>query len=132
MKLHVSLCVLLANLVAVSIQQCAIEDLDAVDLLASTFFTDDLGETFTINSTFYNCLETSQTVGLYQTMALSFLYIRSNAPNALQEVRYNMRCSNTRWVQGGLVILSALQNNNTRLNCSSCLNQTVNEYHCTC
>jgi len=130
MKFLVSLWVMLASLATVSVQQCAIEDLNAVDQIESVIFSDSMPN-ITINSTFYNCLQVSQAIGLYQTMSVSFLFMRSDLPNALQQIRFNLVCLNGQWVDGAQRTFSALQSNNTRLNCSRCLDQTVNEYHCT-
>ena len=128
MKLLLSL--LLATLVAVSVQQCSIEDFNALEFVQTTETT-DFNQNFTINSTFYNCLQTSSTIGLYETMSVSILFIRSDNLNILREVRYNLACNVDTWVRNRVEIRAALQNNNTRLNCSSCSDQNVNEYHCT-
>ena len=132
MKLLSSLCLLLVVLIGFSVQQCTIEgfeDTTALDALQSTEAF-DAGQTFTINRTIYNCLSTSQTIGVYNSMSVSILYIRSDTPNQLREVRYNMLCSNGNWSHVGQQS-TALVSDDTRHNCSDCTDQTVNDYHCT-
>ena len=132
MKFLLSLCYLLVTLVGVSVQQCTIErfeDVTALDTIQSTEAT-DFGQTFTINRTIYNCLSTSQIIGVYNSMSVSILYNRSDTPNQLREVRYNMVCNNGNWARDGQQS-TALMSNDTRRNCSACTNQTVNDYHCT-
>ena len=133
MKLLSSLYYLLVALVGVSIQQCTIErfeDVTVLDTIQTTEVT-DANQTFTVNRTIYNCLSTSQTIGVYNSMSVSILYIRSDAPNQLRKVRYNMLCANGNWARVGQQS-TALMSNDTRRNCSACTNQTVNDYHCTC
>ena len=123
---------LLAALVGVSVQQCTIErfeDVAALDTIQSTEAT-DFGQTFIINRTIYNCLSTSQTIGVYNSMSVSILYIRSDTPNQLRDTRYNMVCNNGNWARVGQQP-TALMSSDTRDNCSACTDQTVNDYHCT-
>ena len=133
MKLLSSLCLLLVTLVGVSVQQCTIErfgNVTALDTLQSTEAT-DAGQIFTINRTIYNCLSTSQTIGVYNSMSVSILYIRSDTPNQLRDVRYNMVCVNgTNWFRLA-ELPDALVSSDTRRNCSACTDQAVNDYHCT-
>ena len=132
MEFLLSLCYLLVTLVGVSVQQCTIErfeDVTALDTLQSTEAT-DFSQTFTINRTIYNCLSTSQIIGVYNSMSVSILYIRSDTPNQLREVRYNMVCANGNWARVGQQS-TALVSSDTRHNCSACTDQTVNDYHCT-
>ena len=131
MKLLSSLCLLLAALVGVSVQQCTIEGFEgiALDQVQTTEAT-DASQTFTINGTIYNCLSTSQTIGVYNSMSVSILYIRSDDPNQLRDVRYNMRCDSNNWERVGEQS-TALLSSDTRLNCSDCTDQSVNDYHCT-
>ena len=131
MKLISSLCLLLVALVGVSIQQCTIENFENVIALDTVQATEasDASQTFTINRTIYNCLSTSQTIGVYNSMSVSILYIRSDTPNQLRDIRYNMLCSgNTgnwlRFNQRSTAFLS----NDTRHNCSTCTDQTVNVF----
>ena len=132
MKLLSSLCLLLVSLVGVSVQQCTIarfEGVIAADTLQAAEAT-DASQTIAINRTIYNCLSTSQTIGVYNSMSVSILYIRSDTPNQLREVRYNMQCSNGNWARVGQQS-TALVSSDTRHNCSACTDQTVNDYHCT-
>ena len=132
MKLLLSLCLLLVALVGVSVQQCTtgvFENMTALDTLQSTEAT-DASQTFTINRTIYNCLSTSQTIGVYNSMSVSISYVRSDTPNQLRDVRYNMVCNNGSWARDGQQSM-VLMSSDTRRSCSACTNQTVNEYHCT-
>ena len=131
MKLLPSLCLLLTTLVGVSIQQCTIEEFEnsiAPDLLLN--LATDASQTFTVNRTFYNCLSTSQIIGVYRTMSVSISYIRSDDVTNLRQIRYNMVCSNNMWSRVGQQP-TALLSNDTRRNCSDCTDQTVNDHHCT-
>ena len=132
MKLVLSLCLLLVTLVRVSVQQCTIERFEnmiALDTLQSTEAT-DFGQNFTINRTIYNCLSTSEIIGVYNSMSVSILYIRSGTPSQLRDVRYNMLCNNGNWVRVGRQS-TALVSSDTRRNCFACIDQNVNDYHCT-
>ena len=129
-QLVVSLCLLLVTLAGVG-AQCTIEEFQniVIDLLQSTVAT-DFGQAFSVNRTIYNCLSTSQMIGVYNSMSVSILYIRSDTPNQLRDVRYNMRCVGNNWGRAGLQS-TALISSDTRRNCSNCIDQTVNDYHCT-
>ena len=126
-----SLCLLLAVLVGVSVQQCTTDgfEANAIDTLQATV-SNDGGHTFTVNRTIYNCLSTSQTIGVYNSMSVSILYTRSDTPNQLRDIRYNMVCSSNSWSRIGQQS-TALLSSDTRRNCSRCTDQTVNDYHCT-
>ena len=130
MKLLSSLCLLLVTLVGVSVQQCTVERFENVTAL-DTLQTAEATDTIIINRTIYNCLATSQTIGVYNSMSVSILYIRSDDPNQLRDVRYNMVCSNGNWLRSADPLPDALESSDTRRNCSACTNQTVNDYHCT-
>ena len=121
---------LLSFLVDVSIQQCTIDEFqaDLTDILTSTEAT-YTGQFFTINATYYNCLSSSQIVGLYNSMSVSILYIRLDDPINIREIRYNLKCNSNVWNEVGRHS-TALRSNNTR-HCKDCTDQTVNEYHCT-
>ena len=128
-----SLCLLLAALTGVSVQQCTIEGFEgmiALDTLQTTEVI-EASQTITINRTIYNCLSTSQTIGVYNSMSVSILYVRSDTLNQLRDVRYNMLCSSNSWARVGEQP-TALLSTDTRRNCSWCTNQTVTDYHCTC
>lgn len=123
---------LLSTLISVSVQQCDIQGFEniALDTVKATEIN-EAGQTIIgLNDTFYNCLSTSQTIGIYNSMSVSILYTRSDNLTRLREVRYNMVCLISTW-QRAARQSAALTSNNTRRNCSSCTNQTVNEYHCT-
>ena len=129
MKLWLSFWVLLATLVGVSVQQCAPGDADVLDFVQSTEPIEAF-DTLSIDEIYYNCLSTSQTIGLYSTMSLSVLYIKTSDPNTTNEVRYNAICSRDGFWDRGRRFPAALRDNNTRINCSSCLDPDVNDYHC--
>jgi len=128
MKLWLSFWVLLATLVRVSVQQCAVEDLNLLDLVQTTEASENFNE-FTIDEIYYNCLSTSQTIGLYTTMSLSVLYVEARTPGITREVRYNLECSGVFWSRVGR-ITTTLRDNITRIDCSSCTDQDINHYHC--
>jgi len=130
MKLWLSFWVLLATLVGVSVQQCAVEDLDVTDFVQANEAI-EVTDTLAVDEIYYNCLSTSQTIGLYTTMSLSVLYIKTSDPNTTREARYNLQCIKGGWARLGRNT-TALRDNNTRINCSSCLDQNVNAYHCSC
>ena len=132
MKLLSFLCLLLVALVGVSVQQCTIEGFEdiALDTLQAGEAS-DLNQNFMINRTIYNCLSTSQTIGVYNSMSVSILYIRSDDLNQLRDVRYNMLCVGNSWGRVGRQP-SALLSSDTRLDCSDCTNRSVNDDHCTC
>jgi len=118
-------------LVDMSVQQCAIDSFKAnvTNIIASTEVIDVL-QFITINCTYYNCLSSSQTVGLYLTMTLSVLFTKESTPNVTNEARYSAQCFRGLWSMSGDSIATALRDNNTRINCSSCLDQSVNDYQC--
>ena len=131
MALVSSLCLLLVALVEVSVQQCTIEGFENIrlDTVQTTEITDG-SQTVIINRTIYNCLSTSQTIGVYDSISVSILYIISDNPNQLRDVRYNMRCASNAWGRVGQQPVAFLSND-TRQDCSDCTNSTVNDYHCT-
>jgi len=106
-----------------SVQQCTIEEFtfEIENRLSATMIT--------INSTYYNCLSRSDTSDHYSSMSVSILYIRSDDPNSIHEVRYNLQCNNSVWEIVGNQS-TALRKNNTVF-CEDCTDQTVNDYHCT-
>ena len=120
---------ILAALVGVSVQQCAVEDLNLLDIVQAAEASETTGD-LSIEAVYYNCLSSSQTVGRYATMSLSVLFIKANDPNTTSEARYNLNCASpTMWSRVGRNT-TALRDNNTRMNCSSCLDQSVNDHHC--
>ena len=122
---------LLAALAKNSIQQCTIEEFEgriALDTVQTTEAT-ELNQDFTINRTIYNCLSTSQAIGIYKSMSVSILYIRSDTPNRLRDVRYDMLCMGNIWMRARKMS-AAFISNNTRTDCSGCTS-AVNDYHCT-
>ena len=132
MNLLSSQYLLLVAVVGVSVQQCTVErfeNVTALDTLHATEAT-DANQTFTVNRTIYNCLATSQTIGVYSSMSVSILYIRSDTPNQLRDIRYNMLCSNGSWARVGQQS-TALVSDDTKYNCSDCTDQAINDYHCT-
>ena len=125
------LLLLLAILIGISVRQCAIEHIDVMDLVLSTEVVEVIYVPNILNITdiYYNCLSTSRTVGLYSSASLSVVYNRSN-PDAMLEVRYNMRCIHGLWHRVGRRMTAALRSNDTRTDCYSCTDQSVNENHC--
>ena len=123
--------ILVVVIVNVSIQQCTIESFtsNATEIVESTE-TFNSSQTVTIDSTYYNCLSLYQIIGHYSSMSVSILYIRSDDPNNIYEVRYNLQCNNSVWEIVGRQSI-ALRNNITRSSCSDCTDPSINEYHCT-
>lgn len=121
---------LLVALAEVSVQQCTTE-FERVETIVRGLI-EGTDATITINRTTYNCLSASPTVnGAYASASVSILYGRSNSPNQLQGVRYNLKCVNNQWtpIYSSTAVLI---NGRTRVDCANCLDQTVNEDHCTC
>jgi len=128
--LQLTLWLILTTLIGVSVQQCTIEGFNVLDTVESTEASPEGNGNISINSTFFNCLSTSEIIGIYNSMSVSVLFVLSNDPNTIREVRYNMECIDDVWKRVGMV-RAALRSNETRRNCALCLNQTVNEDHCT-
>ena len=126
----VSLWLLLATMVGVTMQQCTRTRFAAI---ASTTImaTTDTTQNITINQITYNCLSASSAAnnGTYASMSVSILYSESNSPNQLHGIRYNLNCRNDEWYVSSSSVVTLI-GGTTRVNCSSCLDQTVNEYHC--
>ena len=131
-RLLVFLWFLLATMVGLSVQQCNIEGFEAIalDTVKATEIAEANQNITALNGTFYNCLSTSEIIGIYNSMSVSVLYTRSDTPDQLRDVRYNMQCINNGWLRVGEQLV-ALTSNDTRRNCSDCTDQTVNDYHCT-
>ena len=121
-----SLWMLSTFLIEISIQQCSINDFKVVVRIFTNLTEQADAE---INSIYYNCLTRSDTSDHYSSMSVSILYIRSDNPNNIHEVRYNLQCNNSVWEIVGNQS-TALRNNNTRY-CESCTDQNVNENHST-
>ena len=132
MRCSAFLWLLLAVLITVSEQRCTIEEFEttiAPDIIRHTEISEER-QTITINRTIYNCLSTSQIIGIYRSISVSFLYSRSDAPNRLRQVRYDMRCMNNVWLRATEQISTAFLSNDTRTDCSDCT-KAINDYHCT-
>lgn len=128
------LCLLLVALVVrVSDQLCTIEEFgerNALDLVQTTE-SSEADQNFTVQEINYNCLSTSRIIGLYTTMSVSILYIRSDHPGEMRDVRYNMLCVEGVWLRTGRHLV-AFTSNETRFDCSDC-GTAINEsdHHCT-
>ena len=120
---HIYSWILLMVFASISLQQCAIEEFEAI-VIGEVF-----NQSIVINRTFYNCLSRTQTSNVYSSMSVSIVYIKSDDPNNTHEVRYNLQCNNNIWKIVGNQS-TALKNNSTRF-CKDCTNHTVNEFHCT-
>ena len=124
---------LLVTVIGARAQQCTIERFEemVIDIVkAAELSGENQNVNVTINGTFYNCLSTSQIIGVYNSMSVSILYIRSDTPNQLRDVRYNLRCVGNNWGRVGRQS-NILRSNSTRRDCSDCTNQAVNDDHCT-
>lgn len=129
MKLLLSL--LLVALARLTIQQCTTENFEnriALDLLFTTQAS-DFRQNFTINRIIYNCLSTSQTIGTFRGMSVSMLFIRSDNPDRVRTVRFDMVCIRNSWMRRRQFLV-ALTSNDTRTDCSNCV-ADENENHCT-
>jgi len=118
------LLIFLLFLANTSAQQCTINRFQAsiTDIVASTEAT----ETFTINSTYYNCLSRSSISDYYSSMSVSILYIRSDDPNNICEVFYHLQCIDFVWEITERQS-TALRDNNT-IYAENCNGQTMNDY----
>ena len=117
-----------------SIQQCSVEVFEnriALDTVRATQAT-EANQNFMINRTIYNCLSTSQTIGMFSSMSVSILYTRSDSPERIREIRYDMMCVGSIWMRAGQKS-TAFDSNGTRIDCFSCVNRVgnpLNDYHC--
>lgn len=123
-------CLLLISLVRMSIQRCTTEEFDnlkALDLIQNTE-SSETSQNFTIRDIIYNCLATSQIIGIYTSMSVSILYNRSDSPDVLRDVRYNLLCSQGKWHRYGQHPGAF---NESRADCYDCV-MAVNEsdHHC--
>ena len=127
------LCILLAALVLprVSIQECTKEEFNktnALDLLQVTESSEN-DQTFKVQNITYNCLSTSRVIEIYRSMSVSLWYTRSDTPNKIRDVRYNMLCYDGEW-QRYRKHLDGF--NSTEItNCSDCMNYNESDHHCT-
>jgi len=121
---------MLITLIKVSVQQCVLEDINVLELVLSTEVNTETysSTTYNISAIYYNCLSASQSIGLYSSTSMSVLYNKSGS-DTLKEVRYNLWCMREHWVRVGRTA-TALRSNDTRTDCYSCINQGVNENHC--
>lgn len=134
--IHWCLYLLLAALVLprVSIQECTMEefkDKNALDLLQVTELSED-DQNFTVQDIIYNCLSTSRIIGLYRSMSVSVLYIRSDTPDQLRDVRYDLWCKNySEWLRYGQH-RDGFNSSETRFDCSDCvMDVNISDHHCT-
>ena len=126
----VRLLLLLASLVGVSIQQCTTERFEAI--AANTIETTLQIQNISINRISYNCLSPSPTInGTYTSMSVSVLYISSSSPNQSRDIRYTVNCEDDQWSVVDSDTMSVMIGSVTRVDCESCLDQTVNDDHCT-
>ena len=122
--------VVLNTLVGVSIQQCTKEQFDVIEQLRTTELEQTLN--YTINETYYNCLATDTIIGTYTSMSVSLFYFRSDQPSTLRQIRYDLDCLNGVWTRVGENYTTALRSTAPRTDCYQCINQTINDEHCTC
>ena len=122
---------ILAGLVNVSMQQrCTTESFETN--AANT--TEEILQiqNVSIIRIFYNCLSPASpaTNDAYTSMSVSVFYISSDQP---RDIRYNVKCESDQW----FVVVSApgsadvMTGNVTRVDCASCLDQIINDDHCT-
>ena len=125
---------LLAALARLSIQRCTIEEFEAnrVHDLVHSSETSEITHNITIREILYNCLATSHTIGTYGSMSVSILYNRSDTPDKLRNVRYDILCTENIWQRARQVAI-VFMSNNTRIDCSNCWagNESDHDHHCT-
>lgn len=123
----VMLWLLLAGLVGISVQQCTTEDFEE---MAPGIIETTIGiQNVSIIRITYNCLSPSPTAdGTFTSISVSILYNASSSE--LHGIRYDMECKDKRWSvfdNSTSVVIDGV----TRANCTSCLDPTVNDEHCT-
>lgn len=125
---------LLTGLVGVSVQQCTTENFEAIatgTIEAATYDTQNIS----VTRIHYNCLSPSPTAATdatYTSMSVSIQYTSTDDPDQLRGVRYNVQCEDDQWSVLSNTSVSVVFNRSTRVDCISCLDQTVNIDHCTC
>ena len=117
---------LLAGLVGISVQQCTTENFEEIapDIIEITVGIQNVS----INRIIYNCLSPSTADGTFTSISVSILYTASSPE--LHGIRYDMECKDKRWSvfdNSTSVVIDGV----TRVNCTSCLDPTVNDEHCT-
>ena len=126
--------VLVAALVRLSIQRCTVEDFEAnrVHDLVHSSETSEITHNITIREIVYNCLATSHTIGIFSSMSVSILYNRSDTPEKLRNVRYDIFCTGGTWLRVRQVA-DVFMGNDTRIDCSNCWagNESDRDHHCT-
>ena len=125
--------ILLAALVLprVSIQECTTKefnDTNALDLLQVTESSEN-DQTFTVEDINFSCLSTSRVIGIYRSMSVSLWYTRSDTPNRIRDVRYNVLCYNGEWQRYGWHQYG-FNSSKAKYDCSDCMNNE-SDYHCT-
>ena len=127
---------LIAQLVRISTQLCTIEEFKnnrAHDLVHSSEAS-EVSHNITVMKVIYNCLATSHEIGIYNSMSVSILYIRSDTPDRLRSVRYDVLCQGDTW-QRTRQVQTVFMSNNTRYDCANCWGGRINEsdpdHHCT-
>ena len=122
--------------VKISTQLCTIEEFRnnrAHDLVHSSE-TSEVTHNITVMKVIYNCLATSHEIGIYNSMSVSILYIRSDTPDRLRTVRYDILCQSNIW-QRTRQVKTVFMSNTTRLDCANCwggrINESGSDHHCT-
>ena len=125
----VKLLILAAGLVNVSIQQCTTESFETN--AANRTETILQIQNVSITRIFYNCLSPSlATNSAYTSMYVSVFYISSNQSQN-QSIRYNVKCESDQWSVVDFGTTDVVTGNVTRVDCASCLDQNINDDHCT-
>lgn len=129
------LALLLATLVGVSVQQCTKESFDEYKIrLLEEEIVERTNRTIVMihtNSTIYNCLATSVTLGEYRSMSVSIQYVFSTDVSTLRQIRYNLRCNSQTGNWSRPSGLSSIAFMGERSDCYDCTDQSVNDHHCT-
>ena len=129
LTLWLALWLLLVGLVNVSIQECTTEmfEMNVPSIIETTQNVQNVS----VSRITYNCLAPSSlTTGSYTSMSVSIMYNVSENSTQSQDVRYNMKCESGQWSVFN-TSTSVMIDGSERMNCASCLDQTMNDDHCT-
>ena len=120
----------LATLVGINAQGCTIETARNATVLSIISRPEVQNNIINSNETIPNCLVTSIQRGTYISISMSVRYTKSANDSEIEEERFYYVCHNDIWFKARNNS-NASYLNDTRSNCSSCTDTTVNDYHCT-
>ena len=130
MTLLTLLWLLLTTLVGLSVQQCTIEKAETYVNNTLRGLNPENEIEADVNFTAYvNCLSTSKKLDEYDSISISAFYNSSQNQNIVNEIRFELSCSNNIWSRYRESYSAFMSD--TRTDCSDCRNATVNEHRCT-